>query len=661
MYLVIFLQCDARHKISGPVNSIKILLKLSAGAQYWVAKQIISFLPREGRLYVEPFAGRGNLFFEAAEQGLRFKRWWLNDIATAAFFEAILSHGNTIKVPPRSRAEFETQREKFKYGDPTTILLAPHLSFSGGLFESGCKGGEGNGNDGGGVSAKGYEQALRECHRILKRTRPKITGMDWRQLGLEKLTEDDVVLLDPPYAYPYCRMKSYSDEGIDYEQLVDVLLKAKFRWLLCGYPHPLLHRLGKPIYARDMQLLCVRIKAGPEERNECVWANFTPEVDKARRVLPPSVKGQIKAIADAASLSFRSLDERIDDGLNIVAQDWNALIPYLLEMNRRLSAQGTRSDLRKGAPAGLTWMQWVESKRHKLGRSLRTIQYLLKGQTAASKTRQALAQARERLRYEPNWIISANKVHRGDCITLMDKMPAGSVGLIVTSPPYNLLNSTGNGMKDGFGGKWEYAQLSDGYDTHGDAMPHHEYVKWQRECLTSMMRVLREDGAIFYNHKWRVQDGLLQDRSDIVKGFPVRQIIIWQRDGGINFNAGYFLPTYEVVFLICKAGFKLAPKANAIGDVWHISQETGNPHPAPFPLELARRCIGSTEAELVVDPFIGSGTTAIAAEECGRNWIGFDISEAYCRLAAERIKAARRDRRSLPVSVKTLDSPQSVM
>src|SRR5579872_3993348 len=117
------------------------------------------------------------------------------------------------------------------------------------------------------------------------------------------------------------------------------------------------------------------------------------------------------------------------------------------------------------------------------------------------------------------------KIHCGDCVELMSKMPAASVGLIVTSPPYNLRNSTGNGMKDGRGGKWENAQLINGYSNHDDAMPHEEYVKWQRECLTAMMRVLRQDGAIFYNHKWRVQNGLLQDRADIVQGFPVRQII----------------------------------------------------------------------------------------------------------------------------------------
>ena len=68
--------------------------------------------------------------------------------------------------------------------------------------------------------------------------------------------------------------------------------------------------------------------------------------------------------------------------------------------------------------------------------------------------------------------------------------------------------------------------------------------------------------------------------------FPVRQIVIWQRAGGINFNPGYFLPTYEVLYLIAKPKFTLAPKANAYGDVWQIPQDTQNPHPAAFPLEL---------------------------------------------------------------------------
>lgn len=246
-----------------------------------------------------------------------------------------------------------------------------------------------------------------------------------------------------------------------------------------------------------------------------------------------------------------------------------------------------------------------------------------------------------------------NKVHCGDAVELMNKMPPESIDVIVTSPQYNLRNSTGNGMKDGRGGKWETARLIEGYDHtnehNADNMPHDQYVKWQRECLTAMMRVLRNDGVIFYNHKWRVQAGLLQDRHDIVNGFPVRQIIIWKRKGGINFNPGYFLPTYEVIYMICKPEFKLAPKANAQGDVWDITQEEkGNPHPAPFPVELAQRCIAATTGQIVLDPFSGSGQTAIAAEIVGRDWIGIDISKNYCKLARERIEVARGLMRKLP-------------
>jgi DNA modification methylase len=230
------------------------------------------------------------------------------------------------------------------------------------------------------------------------------------------------------------------------------------------------------------------------------------------------------------------------------------------------------------------------------------------------------------------------KIHCMDCIKLMDSMPEESISIIVTSPPYNIKNSTGNGLKDGRGGKWARAALIEGYEDHSDDMPYPEYVEWQRKCLTAMMRVLRKDGAIFYNHKWRVQNGLLQDRSEIVAGFPVRQIIIWKRKGGINFNSGYFLPTYEVIYLIAKPNFKLAPKANAQGDVWEIPQARDNKHPAPFPIELVQRCISATIEGVVFDPFMGSGTTAIAAEVLNREWIGAEISPKYCKMAERRLK-----------------------
>jgi len=231
-----------------------------------------------------------------------------------------------------------------------------------------------------------------------------------------------------------------------------------------------------------------------------------------------------------------------------------------------------------------------------------------------------------------------NKIICGDAVKVMKEIPDGAVDLVITSPPYNIKNSTGNGLKDGRGGKWANAALQKGYANYDDCMPHEEYVKWQRESLTEMMRIISDAGAIFYNHKWRVQDGLLQDRQDIVSGFPVRQIIIWKRKGGLNFNPGYFLPTYEVIYLIAKPKFKLAPKANAYGDVWEFTQEMKNEHPAAFPVNLIDRIVSATNAKIILDPFMGSGTTAISAINFKRNYIGIDISPEYCEMARKRIK-----------------------
>lgn len=230
-----------------------------------------------------------------------------------------------------------------------------------------------------------------------------------------------------------------------------------------------------------------------------------------------------------------------------------------------------------------------------------------------------------------------NKIILGDCLDVMRHIPDGSIDLIVTSPPYNLKNSTGNGMKNGRGGKWPNAALINGYDNYDDNMPYDEYVAWQRKCLSEMLRIIPDHGAVFYNHKWRVQAGLLQDRQEIVAGFPVRQIIIWKRAGGINFNAGYFLPTYEVIYMIAKPNFTLAPKANAFGDIWEFPQEMKNIHPAPFPVALIDRIVASTSAKTVLDPFMGSGTTAIAARKNKRNYVGIELSPDYVKLANDRI------------------------
>ena len=144
-----------------------------------------------------------------------------------------------------------------------------------------------------------------------------------------------------------------------------------------------------------------------------------------------------------------------------------------------------------------------------------------------------------------------NKIHCGDCLKVLEKIPPESVDITVTSPPYNIKNSSGNGLKNGNGGKWPHAELINGYDNHDDCMPRADYILWQRQCITAILRVLKPDGALFYNHKPRVQRGLLEDPQDIFgnENFPLRQIIIWRRKGGLTSTPAIFYRPMNVFIL----------------------------------------------------------------------------------------------------------------
>lgn len=221
-----------------------------------------------------------------------------------------------------------------------------------------------------------------------------------------------------------------------------------------------------------------------------------------------------------------------------------------------------------------------------------------------------------------------NKILCCDAMELLRQLPDGSMDLFVTSPPYNLNNSVGGGnLAQGNNvGKWK----GFAYDNYSDDMPHEDYVIWQRQIVTEMYRALKPTGAIYYNHKWRVQDGLIQRLPEqIMEGFPIRQIIIWYRHGGHNFNITYHLPTYELIYIIAKPEFKLTGEGSRMHDVWSIPPVTNKFHPVAFPEVLVAKILIATGAKFVCDPFIGGGTTAFVAQKRGVNYLGCDISAKY--------------------------------
>ncbi len=255
--------------------------------------------------------------------------------------------------------------------------------------------------------------------------------------------------------------------------------------------------------------------------------------------------------------------------------------------------------------------------------------------------------------------IGAATLYRCDC---MDVLPAITrIDAIITSPPYNLGGAPWPHLGhwkpgDSPGGKSKWRNGSDGsggvtYATHQDSLPHDEYVAWQREFLRLGWATLSENGAIFYNHKPRVIGGRLWLPLELNPNLPLRQIVIWARAGGMNFNPTAYVPTHEWLMVLAKDGFRLRTRsASGVGDVWYIPQQSTDQHPAPFPLELPLRAIATSGARMILDPFMGSGTTGAACARLGRAFIGMEIDQGYFDAACRRIETAQRQGEMLAVN-----------
>lgn len=232
----------------------------------------------------------------------------------------------------------------------------------------------------------------------------------------------------------------------------------------------------------------------------------------------------------------------------------------------------------------------------------------------------------------PYYQDDAVTLYHGDCREVLPHL-GGDVNMVFTSPPYNL---SGDGHSLGGGGK-EFASLSGGYGSHGDNLTHADYVAWQQSVLRSCWSALSDDGAIYYNHKPIARGNDVRLPLELVPdGLPVRQVIIWDRGSGFNRNLTHYVPAHEWILLIAKASFRIGSRN--VDDVWRIPfDREGLGHPAPFPTRLPATAILSSGADLILDPFSGSGTTLLAAKNLGRKAVGIELDERYCEIAAKRL------------------------
>lgn len=221
-----------------------------------------------------------------------------------------------------------------------------------------------------------------------------------------------------------------------------------------------------------------------------------------------------------------------------------------------------------------------------------------------------------------------------------------SIDLIVTSPPYN---------------------LDINYKSHNDAQPYDEYLKFTKTWLKRCLRWLKKDGRMCLNIPLDKNKGGHQSiGADIIEiakkiGFKYHSTIIWN-EGNISKSSAwgswmsascpYVIAPVELIVLLYKDSWKKtsgSKKSDIKRDefiswtngVWTFSGEKKSKigHPAPFPIELPKRCIKlfSYVGDTVLDPFMGSGTTVVAAKQNERNGIGIDNELEYCELAMHRV------------------------
>jgi len=229
------------------------------------------------------------------------------------------------------------------------------------------------------------------------------------------------------------------------------------------------------------------------------------------------------------------------------------------------------------------------------------------------------------------------QLKKGECVGILKKMPDKSVDMIFADPPYNLSGKNHITCKNGRKvncnkGIWDMIEDIDKFN-----------YDWIKEC----MRVLKEDGTIWIS-------GTLHNHPSV--GFLLKKMgywiindIIWFKPNGPpQLQPNRLAPSTELIWLASKNkkyyfDYKKAKELNEgkqMRNLWIITAKRHiTTHPTEKPEELLERVIllGSKEGEIILDPFMGSGTTGAVAKRLNRNFIGIEIDDEYFEIAKNRI------------------------
>jgi len=249
---------------------------------------------------------------------------------------------------------------------------------------------------------------------------------------------------------------------------------------------------------------------------------------------------------------------------------------------------------------------------------------------------------------KPFFSMGSLRIYKSGILEI-DAIQDESIDLIVTSPPYDI------DVK---------------YQNYDDNLPYDQYLDFTRKWLSNVRSLTRPDGRLCLNipldKNKGGQQSVCADITTIAKevGWKYHSTIIWNEQNisrrtawgsWMSASAPYVITPVETILVMYKNRWKKIQKGKSditrdefiqwTNGVWNFSGESKTKigHPAPFPIELPKRCIKlfSFQGETVLDPFLGSGTTLIACLQTHRVGIGVEINREYCQLAAERLKQQR--------------------
>ena len=240
-------------------------------------------------------------------------------------------------------------------------------------------------------------------------------------------------------------------------------------------------------------------------------------------------------------------------------------------------------------------------------------------------------------------MIQINKIHPIDALEGLKKLDSNSVDLIVTDPPYNIASNNALTIQQG--------ELKSTADAWGKWDTYHpfDFVNVICQVIIECYRVLKPGGS-FYMFTAQEDNGYFIKKA-VARGFQLRRVMAMVKKNPLpSLSKRNWRSSFELCMYMTKPSigrnsgykdvtFNFLSQQDCINVFHYANGKRYTKHPTEKPLSFIERlvCVSSNKGDLVLDPFMGSGTTAVAAKKHGRNFIGFDLCKEYIKMANKRL------------------------